>query len=200
MGQKGCGDCESNTNGGTCMGHTGEGFDPKREAGERDDSCFPASAMVETPSGKVAISNLDVGDLVISTSGGRPVARRITRKLCHSPTPLHKVVFESGGVVIATANHSFFTPNGWKRLGSLRKGDLIEQLDGTKWRAARIREIGPSGTMEPVFNLYTECEHNFVADGCIVHNFTFLRGIRTVLHNILFDDVPASWVDRLAKR
>ncbi len=166
----------------------------------RYSGCFPASALVETPFGKITIGQLRKGDLVMSMKDGTLVERRITHKLMYAPKPLCQIVFESGATTVATASHSFLTPSGWRQLRSLKKGDVIEQVSATVKHGAHIREIVPSNIVEPVFNLYTEYEHNFIVDGCIVHNFTYLRGLRTILHNILFDDVPAAWADRLVKR
>jgi len=40
---------------------------------------------------------------------------------------------------------------------------------------------------EPVWNLHTEREHNFVVDGVVVHNFSFLPSLRTALHVVFVD-------------
>jgi hypothetical protein len=162
----------------------------------RYSGCFPASALVETPSGKVPIGNLKKYDLVLSIKDGVLVPRRITHKLAYRAAPVIRVAFCDGGESLtATATHSFLTPTGWRRLDKLMRGDIIIRASAAgSIKAGYIREIGVTDSVEPVFNLYTEREHNFIANGCVAHNFTHLRQLRTFLHNIFFDDVPAGLI------
>jgi hypothetical protein len=40
---------------------------------------------------------------------------------------------------------------------------------------------------EPVYNIHTTGEHNFIADGVVAHNFTEFRRLRTLFHRLFID-------------
>ncbi len=152
--------------------------------------CFPYSALIETPSGKIPIGDLRVGQMVLSYSNtGILVPRRITRKLSYGPASIVRVEFTPNKTHLnCTESHSFLTGRGWLAVKKLHSGDSIFQAKTSRISPIQIRRITSTGKMEPVFNLYTEGEHNFIADDCIAHNFTFLRVFRMALHRIFFDN------------
>lgn len=154
-------------------------------------NCFPHSALVETPRGRTQIGNLSKGQTILSySSDGALVTRIITRKLVHEPAALIRVAFESEEATLqCTTSHSFLTDKGYQSLQKLRPGDFITRVIASKIVRSRVVSITPTGIMEPVFNLYTQGEHNFIADGCIAHNFTHLRMLRVVLHRLFFDSL-----------
>lgn len=149
--------------------------------------CFPLSARVLTPTGSVAIGKLAKGDLVMSlTKEGVLAARRITRVLDEKPTALVVAKFESGKCSPpSTLSHSFKTMRGWLSIAQLKQGDVLIRLDGEDV----VTEISLFGKPEPVRNLYTENEHNFVVGGYVVHNFTHFRQLRVALHNAFIDSI-----------
>ena len=57
------------------------------------------------------------------------------------------------------------------------------QAEGTAHVVEVLTEPGP----EPVYNLYTAGEHSFIVEGCVVHNFTTMRVVRTWLHRWFID-------------
>lgn len=74
--------------------------------------------------------------------------------------------------IIATFNHPFFTPEGWKDVSGLKVGDYIaitakiETENNIEWlRITAIEKMG----MRPTLNLTTELK-NFVANGFLTHN------------------------------
>lgn len=152
-------------------------------------SCFPYSTLVETPHCRTQIGNLSEGQTILSYgSDGALVVRTITRKLVYKPAALVRVAFESEeATLVCTASHSFLTDKGYQSLRKLRPGDFITRVTASKVVRSRIESIVPTGTVEPVFNLYTQGEHNFIADGCVAHNFTHFRMLRVALHRLFFD-------------
>lgn len=149
--------------------------------------CFPLSACVLTPTGSVAIGKLVKGDLVMSLAkDGVLVVRRITRVLDEKPTTLVVAKFKSGKCSPpSTLSHSFKTLRGWLSMAQLKQGDVLIRLDGEDV----VTEIVPFGQSEPVRNLYTENEHNFIVDGYVVHNFTHFRKLRVGFHKVFFDSI-----------
>ena len=86
------------------------------------DECFPANALVSTPSGLVLISKLSAGDTVYSMSGTNVVTRVfkssvLTTRLC--------CVTINSRRIITTKDHLFFTNNGWIPAAELVVGDIV---------------------------------------------------------------------------
>lgn len=86
------------------------------------DECFPANALVSTPSGLVPISKLSAGDTVYSMSGTNVVTRVfkssvLTTRLCCVTVNLYRI--------ITTKDHLFFTKNGWIPAAELVVGDIV---------------------------------------------------------------------------
>ena len=114
--------------------------------------------------------------LALSDSGVRAVFRLTTR---------------GGRVLLATAEHPLLTLSGWRGLGALKRGDAIaaaRDVAGVLMRLARgenlgdparvsgsdidwdeVLEVEPAGR-EPTYDLSIEGDHNFLANGLIVHN------------------------------
>ncbi len=61
-----------------------------------------------------------------------------------------------------------------------------------------VAKIVLTNTYEPVFNLYTEGEHTFIADGSVVHNFSYFRTLRTVFHQLFIDSNILRYMDQVA--
>jgi hypothetical protein len=98
------------------------------------------------------------------------------------------VEFGQGAVSFCTTlSHSFLTDKGWKTLGRIKPGEAIVQASLSGNTQQVVRQVVLTGEVEPVFNLYTEVEHNFVVDGYIAHNFTHLRMLRVALHRAFID-------------
>lgn len=86
------------------------------------DECFPANALVSTPSGLVSISALSTGDTVYSMSGSNVVTHIfkssvLTTRLCCVTVNSHRI--------ITTKDHLFFTKNGWIPAAELVAGDIV---------------------------------------------------------------------------
>lgn len=83
-----------------------------------------------------------------------------------------------GHSIVATAEHPFLTPDGWRHLGKLRADDhvaaareLVEplQLVGSQICWDRVVEIEAAGRRD-TFDLQIEQNHNFLANNFVVHN------------------------------
>jgi intein/homing endonuclease len=80
-----------------------------------------------------------------------------------------EVELESGEKIKATADHLFYTCEGWKRLKDLQEGELLPTLDFmlSSYQIKSIKYVGD----EPVYNMEVEKYHNFIANyNFIVHN------------------------------
>ena len=179
--------------------HTGMGLKDAKEFVERDmmapppslpiqstkqRSCFPATAIVDTPDGGVFIAELRPGDVVWSFERGRGRVRaRVTRRIAHPPAVLWTVSGADGTACTATGNHRLLTTAGWQRVDRLCVGDVLLRLDGQ----TRICTVGPCGRREPVYNVHTTGPHTVIIDGCIAHNFSTLPALQVLLHRLFVD-------------
>jgi intein/homing endonuclease len=145
--------------------------------------CFPYRTLIDTPYGNAKIGDLKKGQLVLSYDAGELVPRVITRKRVRGIAQVLRVEFDDGKMLFTTAHHTFLTEGGWKKLADIHLGEKLVKADDSTSTVARFTKLDP----EPVFNIYTEGEHNFIADGCVAHNFTEFRTMRTLLHRLFLD-------------
>lgn len=177
------------------MGNTGYGGSPCRvndcpgcSKCSSDDKCFPYSALIDTPYGKIQIGDLSAGQMVWSFRDGVMVKRPITKKLDKGMSRIMEITFGEGESKIRCAPvHSFLTNMSYVALPDLAVGDSIVHVTQHGENLRRITSIVDTGKVEPVFNLYTQCEHNFIVDGYVAHNFTRFRTLRTIFHRLFLD-------------
>jgi hypothetical protein len=162
----------------------GDGDDSPSSSGSSGGGCFPFSAPILTPQGCKMIGSLQVGEVVLSFKNGLLVPRKITKKVVCSPRRVVEVTFETGETLYATRSHTFLTSSGWQRLDKMSPGSCIVLSNGA---TATIKCMSEIDRAEHVYNIYTAGEHNFVAYGCVAHNFSFLRVLRTHIHIWFFD-------------
>ena len=159
--------------------------------GGRGGGCFPAMTRVRTPQGWQAMGAITVGDTVLSydAESGLTRARIVTKKLEHSPRTLWSIELSlSTSPILTTKTHRFLTQRGWIQTGQLRQGDHVVMVN--ERFAAEVHEVRSVQMLpqqERVYNLYTAGEHTYLVEGCVVHNFSVLRSLRTWWHRHFLD-------------
>ncbi len=117
---------------------------------------------------------------------GRLRVRPLTDVVWNGFKPVFELQTRGGCSIIATGNHPFLAPHGWVNLENLRSGDRIgasaehksKELDsggstlvahgiGVYWDT--VVRIVPRGIRE-TFDVTVYEDHNFVANGLVVHN------------------------------
>lgn len=161
-----------------------------RTDGSGGGACFPASASVATPNGNRPIGEFRVGDSVLSAvdATGPTVMRPVLAVIRHDSRRLWSVRMSGAAELVATSNHSVLTTRGWRRIDELSAGARLAmpcRSAADRWSA--VLEVTPTLRREPVFNLLTACEHTFVVEGVLVHNFTRLRSLRATWHRVVID-------------
>ena len=170
-------------------------YESQSTSGRRGPGCFPATARVRTPQGWKEIGTVTVGDTVLSydAGSGRTQARTVTRNLEYSPRTLWSIELSlSASPILTTRTHRFLTQRGWIQASKLRQGDQVVMVNeeySTEVHEVRAARMTPQ--QEKVYNLYTAGEHTYLVEGCVVHNFSVLRQLRTWWHRRFLDPQEA---------
>lgn len=129
--------------------------------------CFPQYAKVLTTSGYKNISEIVVGDEVISYNDtGRLATSIVEEVFFHSNNEVSKYTYW-GGEIYATANHWVLNQlNSFSEIGNLSTHDCLVDVDGTLRPMLSSEEAG----IENVYNLSVTPDHTYIVDGIRVHN------------------------------
>lgn len=155
----------------------------------RVSDCFPRHVPIDTPFGPRPIGELRAGDLVYSWNGqeSRVVCATITAVIRYAPSEIVHLSLEGLREPLETTmQHTFQTSRGPIRVAELNEQDMLRapQTD-LGWR--RVRTVSVTGRKEPVYNLQTAHEHNFLVHGVVAEDFTVLRRLRTAWHRLFID-------------
>jgi len=134
---------------------------------------FTADTLVHTENGLKPISEIKVGDKVLSyderteTTRYQPVMAVIQGEQRYQ---LILITLDSGESIEATAEHPFYiNGKGWNPANSLKVGQALQLHNGT---TVVIKEIDTSVRLEKVYNITVANTHNYFVgvDGVLVHN------------------------------
>jgi hypothetical protein len=142
------------------------------------DSCFVAGTQVATPAGPRAIESLAVGDEVLSFSleTREIVTRRVRAILRDKSSEVRRIATEKSAFIGVTRAHPIYVASrgDYVKAENIAAGDALLALSGTSVHEAVITGIEASeheAADIEVFNLSIEGpEHNYFADGFLVHN------------------------------
>lgn len=138
---------------------------------------FTGDTLVMTENGFVAISDIQIGDVVVAFD--EQVNAAVKRSVVHTieregEYNLTLIELESGEVIEATNNHPFYVKGDgaqweWINAEDLRAGQLLKQSDGNE---LAIDSIASNAWESKVFNLTIEKDHNYFVgdDGVLAHN------------------------------
>lgn len=141
------------------------------EKGEKSpdllDACLVAGTMIATADGPTPIERVRPGALVWTRAGWRPVLRAGLTRCGAEVVTVHTV----DGRFTCTPDHRVWTGHhGWQRADHLRDGDTLLWLaDGLRFRPTMFTGIRMDGRAD-VYDLTVDGQHEFVADGHLVHN------------------------------
>lgn len=109
-----------------------------------DHACFIAGTQIFTACGEKPIEQINVGDLVLTRKGFKPVTFVNPPRLAE----VGKYTFTSGAALIGTSNHPIFTQNGKIVLGDLTSSDTGLMLSTwTKLYLTGLRFVGLENTL-----------------------------------------------------
>lgn len=153
----------------------------KPPSGGGGSNCFPKGTLVGTPYGLSDISTLQEGDHVIAfgRESNAPRVRRILRKRSHGRSRLWTVHFSDGTSLRTTAVHCFRVEDQWVKALDITPGTAVACVRNGSLGTKVVVRSEASQEAEPVFNLIVEGDFTFIADGALVHSFSYFRGLRS---------------------
>lgn len=153
-----------------------------------EDECFPAGTMV----GSVPIETIKVADMVDSYNHQtrKVEQRKVLRVSSRRSSGLVRVSTNIGESIICTPDHPFYAAKtmdpDYAPACSLRHGNMIlRNRDGEcYWVYMECVDAIPDGDDMEVFNLEVEHNHNYFANGYLVHNCHHsVAATRTTIRN-----------------
>lgn len=143
-----------------------------------DRACLTAGTMVATNRGQIPIQDVIAGDFVLTRTGAKKVLRSWMTKTVNA-SELCAVHFKgNGSILIGTKDHLVWTDNrGWAELGTLKEEDQACLLGSFVFgdfasENGAIDFYCEDETAVPVYDLTVEDDHEFFANGVLVHNST----------------------------
>lgn len=121
------------------------------------DECFHRDTLVNTPDGKVKISELIEGDLIYNFDGMSSI-----NKVFKNVVPLERLclVTINKKEILTTIDHLFFTLNGWVEARNLREGDVVIDYESmsTMWEGVSNNQSKSEVLFETMFGESTKSE------------------------------------------
>lgn len=153
--------------------------------------CIHKDSLVSLANGLYKkIKDINIGDTVISIneSNGKVEHKKVTNKWNNGIKQTKKVVFENGYEIVTTKDHKIFVENQWKEVKDLSIGEcgyainekakkIVEKLYCPETYKLLLSDMIPVKILEikdfedsEVYDIEVEDNHNFIADGILVHN------------------------------
>ncbi len=137
-------------------------------------SCLEKDSLVLTSQGEKKISELKVGDSVLSFNEKTKqiekdkVTNIINKSISTVDDKYYYINTENGKLIKATWNHKFYVNGSWIMAKDLNKGDILLDSNLNNTKINNI-EIVPNNT-DDVWDISVENNHTFFANGILVHN------------------------------
>ncbi|MGA2092950.1 MAG: polymorphic toxin-type HINT domain-containing protein [Sedimentisphaerales bacterium] len=132
--------------------------------------CIEKGSLILTPSGSVAVEQLNPGDKVISLSGGSTAESEVQVLYSVKPDDYFEVTLE-GHELRLTKEHTVETsPGTFRMAGSLRAGDKIYTQENGFVRDKVIQSVKRVEATKEAYNLLVLPGGTYFANGILVHN------------------------------
>jgi Pretoxin HINT domain/Domain of unknown function (DUF4280) len=133
-------------------------------------ACFPAGTPVHTVSGRKNIEEIVAGDKVWAwdEDSGTVALKKVTATMQHEVDATVEITLE-GETIETTAEHPFYTREGWKDAADLTTGDELKTKEG-EWKFIKAHKFAYQ--KRKVFNFEVEGWHTYFVGvlAWLVHN------------------------------
>ena len=160
----------------------------KALSGKSDGGCFPAGTVVLTKHGGRTIERINVGDSIVTIDpiSGARINCEVLKLLKHKSRRILAIDFTDGSSLNTTKYHSFRSDQKWTIAKNLAAGNRVQVYDCKYGMLEKVvTSTRYTGEVKDVYNLVTQGQHSFLAEGALVHNFTYFRRTRVFYWEIL---------------
>lgn len=163
-----------------------------RALGEAVSSwCFPGDTVVRTRDGNKPISEIQVGEEVLSydQETGKSCYRKVIRTFKRQADRLVQIVSNDGQSIQATPEHPFWVDGkGFVPARNVIAGDNLSATEGCRNTVAGVFSWQVEAT---VYNLEVDGTHTYYANGWLVHNAcVFYHGASEASIRALYAGAP----------
>lgn len=161
--------------------------------GGKGGGCFPNGTKISTPLGMKDISELQVGEYVLSIDQKDNTKRvgKILKKPKYYNRKIWLLEFVDGSFLRTTSEHTFSVNGKWKKASEIGSGEDILSSNNGLVEEKGVKISRQTTETEDVYNIIVDGNFTFIADGVLAHSFTYFRGSRIFLWSIY------SWFFRL---
>lgn len=138
---------------------------------DAEDHCFVAGTLIHTMRGEIPIEEVTTEDEVLTRKGFRKV---LAAGMTKESAEIVDVEFSNGKHLTGTKNHPVWCMAWWYwrvekfvPLGDLVVGTAVESADG---KLVHVLKKATSAGKADVYNLTVDEEHEYFANGFLVHN------------------------------
>ena len=137
-------------------------------------ACFSAGTLITTENGEVAIEDIKVDDMVKTYNEKTKEIEiaRVDELFVHEECGDGLII---NGNINTTTNHPFYIDGKWVEGKDLKLGDELLNLDGSK---QVITSMELNSESQTVYNFEVPGNHNYYAEGVLVHNKQKYGGYR----------------------
>lgn len=144
------------------------------------EGCLVEGTMISTPAGPLPIEQLQPGQQVFAYNEERRciTVREVTQVFRHKDRRYGRLTLVGGRGLLLTESHPIYLANraAYVAAGEVAAGDealVWEDSPASAPRLSRVRVLQPllaGSELATVFDITVEGEHNYFADGVLVHN------------------------------
>jgi RHS repeat-associated protein len=134
-----------------------------------NNTCFLAGTKIIMSDGtQKYIEDIKQGDFVASYDEKKltKVSAKVTAMFDGESTKEYLLI---NGMLKVTSNHRFYSQGEWKEIGNMKEGDVLLDEKFNEVKIGKIEKIESQNSIQ-VYNLEVEGEHNYYANGLLVHN------------------------------
>lgn len=160
--------------------------------------CFAAHTKILTEVGEIEIGkivdeSISVRVAAFNHETGNSEWRRIEEYECLPGRPAVRLTLSNGTSIECTEDHPIFIEKkGYISAATLSSGDALLNLESDVF----VVSVEPIHTPERVFNIRVEHDHNYFANGVLVHNCDDPISTKDELRDVSLDSC-INWWDRV---
>ena len=156
-------------------------------------SCFPAGTLIQTENGLRPIEDIKIDDKVWSfNEKTKEISLKEVLQIMEKETDATIQITLDNEIVETTAEHPFYTEEGWKDAADLQAGDRIVSRSGNP---IEIKEVSFQYNPKKVYNFEVSKWHTYFVGllGLLVHN-----SVRPCFETLLSSKTPY-WLKKIMK-